>query len=369
MANGKTRIRVKGLSKIYGREPERVLAPELKSKTKAEILQETGCVCALKDVNFDVDEGEIFMVMGLSGSGKSTLVRCLIRLLEPTSGQVWIEGEDVLKYNQKQLIELRRNKTSMVFQHFGLLPHRSVLDNASWGLEIKGMNRKERQERAMEVLQKVGLGDRTHAFTGELSGGMQQRVGLARALASDPDILLMDEPFSALDPLICRSMQDELLRLQHEMRKTLVFITHDLEKALRLGDRIALMRDGEFIQIGTPQEIVALPADEYVGEFIRGISKAKLLGASSIMRQPEPSEREEIDSYACCSPDTPISDLVAMAAETAKPIAVTDDGRLLGVVPITAILNRIAEDQKAQTEQLATSRLLKKGFYGRETTW
>ena len=356
MQNGDSRISVKGLWKVFGAAPESVITDENSNKTKAEIQAETGHIIALKNVNFDVGEGETFIVMGLSGSGKSTLVRSLIRLIEPTQGEVWIEGEDVAKYNQNQLIQLRRNKTAMVFQHFGLLPHRSVLENASWGLEIRGVSKKDRHEQAMRVLEKVGLKGWENSFTGQLSGGMQQRVGLARALASDAGILLMDEPFSALDPLIRRSMQDELIKLQQELRKTLVFITHDLEEALRLGDRIALMRDGEFIQVGTPHEIVSLPADEYVGEFVRGVSKTKILGAGSIMQELNGFDRSHLAECASCLPSTPIDDLVPLAAETEKPIAVIgEDGEAVGVVTISALLSRIAEDQREQAEVVTSS--------------
>ena len=296
------------------------------------------------------------MVMGLSGSGKSTLVRCLIRLIEPTVGQVRVEGEDVTGFDKKQLINLRRNKTAMVFQHFGLMPHLRVIDNVAWGLEIRGIDKQSRYERAEEVLEKVGLGGWEYAFSGELSGGMQQRVGLARALASDPDILLMDEPFSALDPLIRRGLQDELMRLQEELQKTLVFITHDLEEALKLGDRIALMRDGEFIQVGTPEEIVSLPEDEYVGEFVRGISKTKVLGAASIMEEPNGQATSEYRTYPCCPPEMPIDDLVPLAAKSELPIAViTEDGQLLGTVSRTALLTSIAESQRSQAEEVSSS--------------
>ncbi len=342
--------------KIFGDDPERLMEPEWQEKSKDEIQEETGSVIALRNVSFDVQEGETFMVMGLSGSGKSTLVRCLIRLIEPTAGEVWVEGEDVTGFNQKQLIDLRRNKTAMVFQHFGLIPHLKVIDNVAWGLEIRGMDRASRYERAVDVLEKVGLAGWEEAYSGELSGGMQQRVGLARALASDPDILLMDEPFSALDPLIRRGLQDELIRLQEELHKTLVFITHDLEEALKLGDRIALMHGGEFIQVGTPEEIVSLPEDEYVGEFVRGISKTRVMGAASIMEEPNDLTASEYRTYPSCSPEMPIDDLVPLAAETDLPIAVVaEEGRLLGTVSRTALLTSIAESQKSQAEEVSST--------------
>ena len=358
MDNGDARISVKGLWKVFGKYPERVMGDQGLRKSKADIQGETGQIIALRDVSFDVAVGETFVVMGLSGSGKSTLVRCLIRLIEPTAGEVVIEGEDILGYDEAQLRELRRNKTAMVFQHFGLLPHRNVLDNASWGLEIKGMGTAERHTRSNEVLELVGLKGWENAFPHELSGGMQQRVGLARALAVDPDILLMDEPFSGLDPLIRRNMQDELIRLQEGLHKTLVFITHDLEEALKLGDRIALMRDGDIIQIGTPEQIVSLPADDYVGDFVRGVSKTRVLGAASIMQDKNGVDLDasKLESYPSVSPTTPIDDLVPLAAETDAPIAVVnDEGEVLGVVTRAALLNSIAESQKAQAEDVSVS--------------
>ena len=355
--NGSTpRISVQGMWKIFGQDSERLMEPEWEGKSKDEIQEETGCVVALRDVSFDVQEGETFMVMGLSGSGKSTLVRCLIRLIEPTAGEVWVEGEDITGFNQKQLIDLRRNKTAMVFQHFGLMPHLRVIDNVAWGLEIRGIDKASRYERAESILEKVGLAGWEQSYAGELSGGMQQRVGLARALTSDPDILLLDEPFSALDPLIRRGLQDELMRLQEELRKTLIFITHDLEEALKLGDRIALMHSGEFIQVGTPEEIVSLPEDEYVDEFVRGISKTRVMGAASIMEEPNNQTVSEYRSYPSCPPEMPIDDLVPLAAETDLPIAVVaEEGHLLGTVSRTALLTSIAESQRYQAEEVTSS--------------
>lgn len=279
-------IRVDSLWKIFGDHPERVLAPGYVHKDKSEIFAELGCVVALQDVTFEVRAGETFVVMGLSGCGKSTLVRCLIRLIEPTAGGIWMGESDTLGYNQPELIQLRRNKTAMVFQHFGLLPHRSVLDNAAWGLELKGINKKERYARAADLLAKVGLKGWENSFTGELSGGMQQRVGLARALASDPEILLMDEPFSALDPLIRRDMQDELVQIQKDLNKTIVFITHDLDEALKLGDRIAIMREGRIVQIGPPETIILDPEDDYVTEFTKDVRRESVLTLNHVMVDP-----------------------------------------------------------------------------------
>ena len=246
--------------------------------------QKAGHVVAVKDVSFEVDTGETFVVMGLSGSGKSTLVRCLIRLIEPTSGQVLINGQDVLAMNRAELRDLRLHHMSMVFQQFGLFPHRRVIDNVAYGLEVQRVNKKQRLKRANEMLELVGLQGWGHHFPRELSGGMQQRVGLARALAVDPEILLFDEPFSALDPLIRREMQDELLRLQSLMRKTVIFITHDFSEAVKLGNRIAIMKEGQIVQLGTPEMIVTRPVNDYVRAFTRDIPRAKVLTAGSIMQ-------------------------------------------------------------------------------------
>jgi len=285
-SGNETCIAVRSLWKVFGDNPERVMSDEHSGKTKAEIQDELGCVVALQDVSFDVYRGETFVVMGLSGSGKSTLVRCLTRLIEPNDGEIYVDDEDVCDYNRGELTNFRRSKTAMVFQHFGLLPNRTILDNVGFGLEIRGVDKHEREERAREVLEKVGLKGWEENYTAELSGGMLQRVGLARALAVDPEILLMDEPFSALDPLIRREMQDELIGLQGELKKTIVFITHDLDEALKLGDRIAIMKDGKIIQLGFPEEIIENPVDAYVEDFIRSISRTRILGAASIMDDP-----------------------------------------------------------------------------------
>ena len=400
-----TCISVRSLWKVFGNNPEQVMAPDYAKKTKAEIQEELGCVVALQDVNFDVSRGETFVVMGLSGSGKSTLVRCLIRLIEPTAGGIDIDGENLLEYNERELTEFRRHKSAMVFQHFGLLPHRTIIDNAAWGLEVQGIDKKQRHDQARETLELVGLKGWEEAYTTELSGGMQQRVGLARALTVDPEILLMDEPFSALDPMIRREMQDELLDLQQRLQKTIVFITHDLDEALKLGDRIAIMRDGKIIQLGTPEDIVENPADGYVQEFIRDVSKTRVLGAGSIMQEPEATVLDSqgpgtalqvmqdndvkyafvldstrtlmgvvtVDQAAAAvqrrvaslqdldlpesplcprvSPDTSIDDLIPLAAETECPISVVnDDGRLVGVIPRTVLLSSLAQNQKTQDE-------------------
>ena len=346
---GEPYIDVRSLSKVFGKHPDLALAQENEGKSKEQLLAELGCVLALKEINFTVNRSETFVVMGLSGSGKSTLVRCLIRLIEPTTGEILIEGENILNYDQPALVDFRRSKVAMVFQGYGLLPHRRVLDNAAWGLEVQGIGKASRYARTREILALVGLQEWEQAYPRELSGGMQQRVGLARALAVDPDILLMDEPFSGLDPLIRRNMQEELLRLQQELHKTIIFITHDLSEALKIGDRIAIMRDGRIIQIGSPQDIVLNPEDEYVGEFMRGVSKTTVMGAATIMEEPSREDRARFSSYPCCPPTTPVDDLVAMAAETESPICiVTDSGELLGVVTRSALLGAMAGNLRDQ---------------------
>ena len=267
--DGQPYIRVESVWKVFGRNPSRVLDPQYSGHDKSYFQSEFGNVIGLQDVSFQVSRGETFVIMGLSGSGKSTMVRCLIRLIEPTAGEIVIAGEDITNMSDKELIEFRRSKIAMVFQHYGLMPHRNVLDNAGWGLEVQGVKKPEREARTREVLELVGLGGWEASYPRQLSGGMQQRVGLARALATNTDILLMDEPFSGLDPLIRRQMQDELLRLQTELHKTIVFITHDLNEALKLGDRIAIMHDGKVAQIGSPEDIVLRPEDEYVATYSR----------------------------------------------------------------------------------------------------
>ena len=273
--------------KVFGENPEVVLEPENRSKSPAEIQSEFGQIAALRDVSFNVNHGETFVIMGLSGSGKSTLVRCLIRLVEATSGQIFVDQEDVTLFDEGELREFRRSKVSMVFQHFGLLPHRNVIDNACYGLEIKGVEKDERYNVAQQMIDMVGLKGWEDSRVSELSGGMQQRVGLARALAMEPEILLMDEPFSGLDPLIRRQMRHELAELQRQIHKTLVFITHDLDEAITVGDRIAIMRDGEIIQLGTPEEIILNPLDEFVSEFTEDVSKERVLNLGSVCVEPD----------------------------------------------------------------------------------
>ena len=280
-------ISVNSLWKVFGKNPLVALEEPYISQTRSDIQEELNLVVALRDVSFEVYPGETFVVMGLSGSGKSTLVRCLIGLNDVTSGEISVDGENLTEFDDRDLREFRRSKMAMVFQNFGLLPHKNVLDNAAYGLEVKGISKNDRYLKAREMLNKVGLSGWENANQSELSGGMQQRVGLARALAVDPDILLMDEPFSGLDPLIRRQMREELSLLQTEIQKTIIFITHDLDEAITIGDRIAIMRDGEIIQIGTPKEIITQPADDFVKEFTQGISKTKVIDIEHVVSDPD----------------------------------------------------------------------------------
>ncbi|TGN81230.1 ATP-binding cassette domain-containing protein [Streptomyces bauhiniae] len=331
---------VDGLWKVFGPKAERVPAdPALAALSPAELRAETGCTAAVRDVSFEVRKGEVFVVMGLSGSGKSTLVRCLTRLIEPTAGTIAIDGEDVRAMDRGRLRELRRHRAAMVFQHFGLLPHRTVLDNVAYGLEIQGMGRAERREKAAEVVAKVGLAGMEKRRPGQLSGGQRQRVGLARALAVDPEVLLFDEPFSALDPLIRRDMQDEVARLHSEEGRTMVFITHDLTEALKLGDRIALMRDGRVVQLGTPEEIVNSPADDYVREFVRDVPREQVVTCRTAMR---PASLEEAGSGPAVRPEAPVAEAIEAVARAGEPARVMDDGTCMGVVDSDALLNVVA---------------------------
>ncbi|BAM46834.1 quaternary amine ABC transporter ATP-binding protein [Amphibacillus xylanus] len=280
-------IEIKNLSKIFGKNIKQSIELLDQGKKKEDVLKETGDTVGVNRANFTVNQGEIFVIMGLSGSGKSTLIRLINRLIEPTEGSVKVNGEDLATMNKEDLRRVRRQKLSMVFQKFGLFPFRTILENAVYGLEVQGMPKKERLEKAKHALELVGLGNYIDQYPDQLSGGMQQRVGLARALANDPEVLLMDEAFSALDPLIRKDMQDELIELQQKMKKTIIFITHDLDEALRLGDRIALMRDGSIVQIGTPEEILVNPANDYVERFVQDVDRSKVLVAENIMRRPE----------------------------------------------------------------------------------
>jgi glycine betaine/proline transport system ATP-binding protein len=331
---------VRGLWKVFGPNADRVPGdPGLASLDAAALRAATGCTAAVRDVGFDVRKGEVFVVMGLSGSGKSTLVRCLTRLIEPTSGSLAIDGEDVLAMDKGRLRELRRHRAAMVFQHFGLLPHRTVLDNVAYGLEIQGVSREERRARAAEVVAKVGLEGLEQRRPGELSGGQQQRVGLARALAVDPEVLLFDEPFSALDPMIRRDMQEEVVRLHREEGRTMVFITHDLTEALRLGDRIALMRDGRIVQLGTPEEIVGSPADAYVREFVRDVPRQQVMTVRTAMR---PGDCGGPDHPGSLTPDTVVADAIRTVSGSGRAACVVQDGRCLGVVDHERLLAVVA---------------------------
>ena len=283
----KKKIEVKDATKIFGRNSKRAAQLLSEGKTKEEVLKATGATVGVKNASFDVLDGEIFVIMGLSGSGKSTLVRLLNRLIDPTSGHILLDGEDIVRMNKEQLREVRRKKIGMVFQNFALFPHKTILSNTEYGLEVKGILKEEREKKAKESLRLVGLEGYEEQLPSQLSGGMQQRVGLARALANDPDILLMDEAFSALDPLIRKDMQDELLQLHNNMKKTIIFITHDLDEALRIGDRIALMKDGEIVQIGTPEEILMNPSNEYVERFVEDVDLSKVLTAAHIMKKAD----------------------------------------------------------------------------------
>ncbi len=282
-----TKIEIKNLSILFGSEKNRAKKMILKGKSKQEILKETGCTVAVRNANLEIEEGEMFVIMGLSGSGKSTLLRCINRLNEPTMGEIRVNGIDITRSSDKELLQIRRKELAMVFQHFGLLPHRTVLSYVSFGLELQGVPKEEREKKAQESIELVGLKGYENQRVDELSGGMQQRVGLARALANNPEVLLMDEAFSALDPLIREQMQDELLLLQEKMKRTIVFITHDLDEAIKLGDRIAIMKDGEVVQVGTPEEILTDPANAYVTRFTESVDRGRIVTASSIMlKQP-----------------------------------------------------------------------------------
>ncbi|WP_399086906.1 glycine betaine/L-proline ABC transporter ATP-binding protein [Streptomyces sp. BBFR2] len=341
----------RNLWKVFGPKADRIPGDtSLTGLSVPEVRERTGCTPAVRDVSFDVHKGEVFVVMGLSGSGKSTLVRCLTRLIEPTGGTLEMDGEDVLGMDRAALRDLRRRRAAMVFQHFGLLPHRTVLDNVAYGLEIQGVGKAERRARAAEMVAKVGLAGLEKRRPGQLSGGQQQRVGLARALAVDPEILLFDEPFSALDPLIRRDMQEEVVRLHREEGRTMVFITHDLAEALTVGDRIALMRDGEIVQLGTPEEIVGSPADDYVRDFVRDVPREQVLTVRRAMR---PAEGDEAEQGPALAPSTLISEAIEAVARSGGAVRVAENGRCLGIVDHACLLNVVARVDVARTEVAA----------------
>ncbi|MFD1385342.1 glycine betaine/L-proline ABC transporter ATP-binding protein [Oceanobacillus oncorhynchi subsp. oncorhynchi] len=389
-------VEAKNLSKIFGKNIGQSIKMLDQGMSKEEILKKTGNTVGVNRASFSVEEGEIFVIMGLSGSGKSTLVRLINRLIEPSEGSILIDGKELATLDKKALRQVRREKLGMVFQQFALFPHRTILQNAAFGLEVQGVDKSERDKKAGESLKLVGLGDYMHQKPGQLSGGMQQRVGLARALANDPKVLLMDEAFSALDPLIRKEMQDELIDLQSSMKKTIVFITHDLDEALRLGDRIALMKDGAIVQIGSPEEILMNPANDYVEKFVEDVDRSKILTASHIMKRPETiniakhgpraalermrkegissilvvDENRRLQGYVTAdnasdarkkeitdikeilqtdilrvSPDTPMQDIFSMIYDTPVPIAVVEDnGRLNGIIVRGAVLAALAND-------------------------
>ncbi len=395
------KIEVRNVTKIFGKNPSRAIEYLNKGLKKDEILEKTGMTVGVNQASFEIKDGEIFVIMGLSGSGKSTLVRLLNRLIEPTAGSVLIDGQDITKMGKEQLRQVRRKKMGMVFQRFALFPHRTIVENAEYGLEIQGVPKNERRKKAIESLELVGLKGYESMKPGELSGGMQQRVGLARALASDADVLLMDEAFSALDPLIRKDMQDELLELQEKMKKTIVFITHDLDEALRIGDRIALMKDGVIVQIGTPEDILRNPANDYVEQFVEDVDVTKVFTAQNVMKRPETIEvsrgprvavklmkdngvstvyaidknkkllgivyaddaakaqdkdiklTELVKPVATVLPDTLVGDMFEAIASSKVPVAVvSENGRLLGIVGRSAVIDVLANSSEALNEEV-----------------
>jgi len=336
-------IEVRNVWKVFGQgSPDQAIAQAKAGSSRQDIISQLDQTVAVRDVSFSVARGETFVVMGLSGSGKSTLIRCLSRLIDPTSGEVLLNGEDLLAMDDEQLREVRRGKISMVFQHFGLFPHRKVIDNIAYGLEVQKVDKATRHARATEVLKIVGLDGWADRYPQQLSGGMQQRVGLARALAVDPEILLFDEPFSALDPLIRKEMQDELIRLQKTMQRTIIFITHDFAEALRLGDRIAIMKDGSFDQVGTPEEIVSSPATPYVREFVNDVPRAKVLSVGTVT---VPGTTPE--GGRTVSASSRIETIIPMLLENDEAIRVVDDnGTAIGVVNRHNVASMLQAEQQ-----------------------
>jgi glycine betaine/proline transport system ATP-binding protein len=346
-------IQIQNVWKIFGNTSKEALdAIQNKKISKQEALEKYNSIIGVSDVSFDVKTGEIFCVMGLSGSGKSTLVRHINRLLEPTSGKILINSQDVMQFNKENLQELRNKKIGMVFQNFALMPHRSVLDNIAMPLEIRGVSKNDRLDAANNILNIVELQGWGNKYAHELSGGMQQRVGLARALAADPEFLLMDEPFSALDPLIRRQLQTEFIKLSKQMKKTTVFITHDLDEAVRVGHRIAIMRDGMIVQIGTPEEIVVNPADKYVVDFVKGISRLKVVQAKTIM-QPIKDYENKFGTLGDDNELVDENDLLSKLIETSiskdKPIVVSNKSdQKIGVITQSDLLKAVAEGNESE---------------------
>ncbi|MBS9338739.1 glycine betaine/L-proline ABC transporter ATP-binding protein [Fructobacillus sp. M2-14] len=389
------KVQIKHLTKVFGKKQKAALKMVKENKSKNEIFEKTGSTVGVYDINMDVNEGEIFVIMGLSGSGKSTLIRLLNRLIEPTSGQIILDGKEITHFNKKEMLDIRRKKMSMVFQNFALFPHRTILQNAEFGLEIQGVKPAERQKRAEQALENSGLLSFKDQYPSQLSGGMQQRVGLSRALTNDPDILLMDEAFSALDPLVRHEMQDELLDLQQNVKKTIIFITHDLNEALRIGDRIAIMKDGQLQQIGTGEEILTNPANDYVENFVEDVDRSKVLNAESIMipgltinvdsdgpnvalhrmqeeevsglvaidskrqfagyltsdaavkaRREELPLRDVMMDMPKVKPDTIVSDIMSIIYDATTPVAVVDDNnKMRGIIIRGAVIEALAQTE------------------------
>ena len=337
-------VHVDGLWKIFGPRADKIMQTDEAKLSRKELQEKTGHVVGVRDVGFDVAPGEVFVVMGLSGSGKSTLVRLLTRLIEPTAGTVQLFGEDITQMSDKSLLDTRRRKVSMVFQHFGLLPHRKVIDNIAFGLEVRGEGKGDRRNRAQEMVDLVGLSGYENNYPDQLSGGMQQRVGLARALAADPDIMMFDEPFSALDPLIRRDMQHEVIRLHDEVGKTMVFITHDLAEALKLGDRILIMRDGEIVQVGTPDEVVAAPADDYVRDFVSDVPRSHVLTLKWVMRDPEGDIQME---GPVLQSSQIVRDAARIVLDNHGPCRVAEGDKIVGVVDDEDILRVVVAEEDA----------------------
>ncbi len=344
-----SKITCSNVWKLFGSDEKRIIKDLDKNLSIKEVQEKTGHVVAVKDVSFSIEKGETFVVMGLSGSGKSTLVRCISRLIEPTAGTVKMDDVDVTKMSGRELLDLRRNKMSMVFQHFGLFPHRTVLENIGYGLEVRGAKKDIRIEKSMEVLKMVGLDGWHNNYPRELSGGMQQRVGLARALAVDPEILIFDEPFSALDPLIRREMQDELLKIQEKLQKTMVFITHDFLEAIKMGDHIAIMKDGEVSQVGTPEEIVSNPKDQYVKDFCEDVPKYKVLSAGKVMRTECCNETKNLfeNGKDNILDNSKIENLIDRLIDNDKtyPVVCNESGKLLGEIDRVIVMKSMRSNQ------------------------
>jgi glycine betaine/proline transport system ATP-binding protein len=319
-----SKIEINNVYKIFGSNPSKILPMVKDGATKDEILEKTGHTVGLDNVSIKIEEGEIFVCMGLSGSGKSTLIRHLNRLIDPTDGEILVEGTNVMSLNQQQLIDFRRHKMSMVFQRFGLFPHKTVIQNVGYGLEMQGKPEDEKNKTAMEKIEAVGLNGFEHQYPSQLSGGMQQRVGLARALATNSDIMLMDEAFSALDPLIRSDMQKQLIELQSEMKKTIVFITHDLDESLRLGDHIGILNAGKLVQVGTPVEIIMNPADDYVAAFVKDVNRAKVIKAKIIMTAPNESNGIDKNNLVKVGEDQFIEDFLPQVVCTNANCEVVD---------------------------------------------